>query len=104
MLGCRKKSEETTMATYPINEVLVSARMDRGLTHAQAAKLTGFTVGFIRSYEDCAKNPTTKTLFIFARAYNLRVTIDKRGVTIEDLETGSLLLDGWNPDDRDGPE
>lgn len=86
------------MTTYPVNEALLLARTDRGLTHKQAAKLTGFTAGFIRSYEDCAKNPTAKTLFIFARAYNLRVTIDRNGVTIEDMETKGLLLDRWNPE------
>jgi transcriptional regulator with XRE-family HTH domain len=80
----------------PFNEAIVEARTESGLTQKEVAQRAGFTVGFVRSYEDCAKNPTMRTMFLFAFALGLKITIDKDGVTIESKE-GALLLDKWDP-------
>lgn len=70
------------MSDSPFNVALVEARIERGLSVKAASSATGFTVWFLRSYEDCAKNPTMKTMWHFARAYGLSVTITENGVTI----------------------
>lgn len=84
------------MTDTPFNVALVEARLEAGLTHKQAAERTGFCVGFIRSYEDYAKNPTMQTMWLFARAYGLTVTITARGVSIESKE-GAVLIRDWTP-------
>lgn len=84
------------MTDSPFNVALVEARIEAGLSVKDAAAKAGFTVGFLRSYEDCAKNPTMKTMWLFARAYGLRVTVDGDGVTIESKE-GATLLERWTP-------
>lgn len=85
------------MTDSPFNVALVEARIEAGLSHKEAAARTGFTVNFVRSYEECAKNPTMQTMCRFARAYGLSVTITPHGATIESRD-GAILLRDWAPD------
>ena len=85
------------MTDSPFNVVLAEARIESGLTPKEAAARTGFTVNFVRSYEEYAKNPTMQTMCRFAKAYGLSVTITPRGVSIESAQ-GAVLLQDWDPD------
>lgn len=80
----------------PFNVVLAEARAAREMSVKELASKIGATPGFVRSYEDCAINPTVRTLWLYAHALGLKVTIDRRGVTIEDGD-GALVLDRWVP-------
>ncbi len=86
------------MANSPFNVVLAEARLERGLSRHQVARMAGFTPVFVASYEDVAINPTVRTLYKFARALGLRVVIDREGVTIIDAVTGAIRLERWNPE------
>ena len=85
------------MSNSPFNVILAEARIARNLSVKALADKVGCTTGFIRSYEDCAINPTAQTLFRYARALNLSVTITGHGITVEEHDTGALLLSEWKP-------
>jgi transcriptional regulator with XRE-family HTH domain len=84
------------MADTPFNTVLAEARAAREMSVKELADRLGMTPGFVRSYEDCAINPTVRTLFLYAYSLGLTVTINRDGVTIDDGD-GSTLLDKWIP-------
>jgi transcriptional regulator with XRE-family HTH domain len=84
------------MSTSPFNVVLAEARAAREMSVKELAARMGCTTGFVRSYEDCAINPTVRTLYLYAYALGMTVTISKSGVTIEDSEGGVVLRD-WVP-------
>ena len=84
------------MADTPFNTVLAEARVAREMSVKDLADRLGMTPGFVRSYEDCAINPTVRTLYLYAYSLGLTVTINRDGVTIDDGE-GGVLLDKWIP-------
>lgn len=84
------------MADSPFNVVLAEARAAREMSVKELAQRIGCTTGFVRSYEDCAINPTVRTLFLYASALGLTVTINRNGVTIED-DDGGIVLRDWVP-------
>lgn len=84
--------------TIPLADVLVEARVARGMTQKAVAEATGFTVAFIKYYEEIAThNVTLATIFKYCNALKLKVQIDASGVTIED-ENENVLLKSWRPD------
>lgn len=86
------------MSESPFNAAFAEARIESGMTVKDLARHTGFTPGFIQYYEDCAKNPTVTTMWRYARALGLTVTITGNGLTMETKE-GALLLKDWRPRD-----
>lgn len=92
----RQPGSSYAWSDSPFNVVLAEARAARGMSVKELASRMGCTAGFVRSYEDCAVNPTVRTLYLYARALGLKVTIDRAGVTIEDGDGGVLLRD-WLP-------
>lgn len=82
----------------PFNLVLAEARAAREMTVKELADRIGATTGFVRSYEDCAINPTVRTLFLYCHALDMKVTIDKNGISIE--HDGAVVLQGWIPRTR----
>lgn len=81
----------------PWNVVLAEARHDLGLTVAEVARKTGFTNCMIRYYEELGVNPTMQTVFFYARALGLQITVNPRGVTVEG-KNGAVLLRDWIPE------
>lgn len=79
----------------PFNVVFVEARIARGMTRGDVARKTGFTTGFVRSYEEVAVNPTLDTLQRFCDALALTFFIDRNGLTIHDLALGQNVLENW---------
>lgn len=84
------------MADSPFNVVLAEARAAREMSHKDLARRIGCTTGFVKSYEDCAINPTVRTLFLYAHASGFTVTISRRGVTITNADS-DMMLEDWIP-------
>ena len=84
------------MSTSPFNVVLAEARAAREMSVKELATRIGATPGFVRSYEDVAINPTVRTLWLYAHALGMTVTIKPAGVTIEDAD-GAVILQDWIP-------
>lgn len=84
------------MSDSPFNVALTEARVEAGMTVKDLAAKTGFTTGFVRSYEDCARNPTMTTIWRYAVALGLKVTITSAGVSLETRE-GAVLIRDWIP-------
>lgn len=89
---------ERARSSSPFNVVFAEARVNRCMTRGQLAAKTGFTTGFISSYEEVAANPTAATMLRYAMALGLRFTIDRSGITIHDEALQIDVLEKWFPE------
>lgn len=77
--------------------MLVEIRLARELTRVRLAKKTGFSNAFIGWYEDCAKNPTAKTMMAYAGALDISFIVTRDGLTVLDGKSGEPILTDFDP-------